>query len=223
MVSDQYKATSSIKVKSPCPRSQVSLGSFHCEPTTMFAISGPPGTLLLDAVRAHRAGRPSHEYAELALTSDDASSLLVSLRSVNVISPITILSSSISVKCRLSYNDSAQWLPVRTWSIVTGFVRRMHLYRNKNRLSTSTSNNSSSAKDGRENRASSLQGQWILEKFIPSGLWSPTLMVDETKSRFCTRTRSRIFGRTHFIHFFVGSSYAVKSMSESPLIDADIV
>ena len=140
-------------------------------------------------------------------------------------------------------------MPVRTWSIATGFVRRMHLYHSKNRLSTSTSNISSSAKDGlevrpsisttsspwktsrqrdvgawtdtstssnvvathRENRSSPRQGQWILERFVPSGLWSPTLTVDETKSRFCTRTRSRIFGRTNFIHFFVGSSYAVKS------------
>ena len=36
-------------------------------------------------------------------------------------------------------------------------------------------------------------------------------MVDETKMRSCTRTRSRIFGRTNFSHLFVGNSHAVKS------------
>jgi hypothetical protein len=107
---------------------------------------------LIDAALPPCGGRPFHEYVEeQAFPSNDASSL----RSANVISPISILSSSISVNCRPSYNGSAQWSPVRTWSTVIGFVRRIHLYHSKNRLSTSTSNRSSSAKNG-------LGGSWSM-------------------------------------------------------------
>lgn len=69
----------------------------------------------------------------------------------------------------------------------------------------------------RENRSqsSSFQGQQTAERLLSSRLRSPTLTVDETKSRFCTRTRSRIFGRTSLIHFSVGNSYAIMSAEAS--------
>lgn len=244
----------------------------------MFATMGH--TLRVNVAHDPGASRTFHDcVVKLTFLSDDASSPVRSLRSVNVISPISIMFSSISGHCCPSYNGSAQsavWSvrcrietelsrasvtvldggcshsPVRTWSMVAGFVRRMHLYHSKNRLSTSTSNTSSSAKDGlgvsssvsytmfeasvpwnaprpqrvgrlglamklessdphRKNSPLSLHDQSILEKPDPSELRSRTLMADETKSRFCARTRSRIFGWTNFIHFFVGSSYAVKS------------
>ena len=48
-------------------------------------------------------------------------------------------------------------------------------------------------------------------KLVSLAFGSRTVTLDEKKSRFWTRTRSRIFGQTSFIHFFDGSSYAVKS------------
>ena len=44
-----------------------------------------------------------------------------------------------------------------------------------------------------------------------SGLWLSTLTIGETKLFLFPRTRSRTFGAINFIHFLVGSSYAVKS------------
>ena len=57
---------------------------------------------------------------------------------------------------------------VRIWSMVTGFVRRMHLYHSKNRLSTSTSNISSLTKDGLDvnSSISTVSGPRITSKML---------------------------------------------------------
>ena len=66
----------------------------------------------------------------------------------------------------------------------------------------------------RENRSPTFRTQWAHDvdmSVLASGPRLSTLTTDETKLRLFPRARRHIFGLTSFVHFFVGSLYAVKS------------
>ena len=82
------------------------------------------------------------------------------------------------------------------------------------RITSKISDSAKQAAAHRKNRSPTFQAQWVHDMDMSVSAYGPrlsTLTTDETKLCLFPRTRRRIFGLINFIHFFVGSSYAVKS------------
>ena len=82
------------------------------------------------------------------------------------------------------------------------------------RITSKISDSADQVATHRGNRSPTFQAQWVHDMDMSVSAYGPrlsTLTADETKLCLFPRTRRRIFGLINFIHFFVGSSYAVKS------------